>query len=129
MRILNFIVPEYLRGDPFIISLHKQFTKSGTLTKRQTDALEDALEIELDFFGWDIPVPEERREDFEKLLAKYRRNRFRCTKNKNRCVRAMNSIIDGVPCQSLIDSALGSNFLSRGYNRYNRYNSYNKGYK
>ena len=126
MRILNFIVPEYLRDDPFIISLHKQFTKSGTLTKRQTDALEDALEIELDFFGWDIPVPEKHRYDFEQLLAKYRRNRFRSTRNKNKCIRAMNSIIDGAPCQSLIDSALGSNFLSRGYNRYN---SYNKGYK
>ena len=126
MRILNFIVPKYLRGDPFIVSLHEQFTKSGVLTKRQTDALEYALGIELDFFGWDAQVPEENRADFEKLLAKYRRNRFRCTKNKNRCVRAMNSIIDGAPCQSLIDSALGSNFLSRGYNRFN---SYNKGYK
>ena len=127
MRILNFIVPEYLRDDPFIISLHKQFTKSGTLTKKQTDALEDALEIELDFFGWDIPVPEEHREDFEQLLAKYRRNRFRSTKNKNKCIRAMNSIIDGVPNQSLIDDSLGRyNFFSRGYNRYN---SYNKGYK
>ena len=126
MRILNFIVPEYLRDDPFINSLHKQFAKSGALTKKQTDALEDALEIELDFFGWDIPVPEERREDFEKLLAKYRRNRFRSTRNKNMCVRAMNSIIDGVPDRSLIDDSLGRNFFGRGYNRYN---SYNKGYK
>ena len=82
MRILNFIVPKYLRGDPFIISLHKQFTKSGVLTKKQTDALEDALEIELDFYGWDVPVPEENRADFEELLAKFHRNRFRNTKNK-----------------------------------------------
>ena len=49
MQILNFTIPKYLRDDPFIISLHKQFTKSGVLTKKQTDALEDALEIELDF--------------------------------------------------------------------------------
>lgn len=128
MRILDFIVPEYLRDNTFIISLHKQFTKSGVLTKRQVDALEDALEIELDFYGWDIPVPEEHLEDFEKLLAKFR-NRFHGTKTKNRCIRAMNSIIDGVPCQSLIDSALGRQFFTRGYSRYNRYNSYNKGYK
>lgn len=126
MRILNFTVPKYLRGDPFIISLHKQFTKSGVLTKKQTDALEDALEIELDFYGWDVPVPEENRADFEQLLAKFRRNRFLNTKNKNRCIRAMNSIIDGWPRQSLIDSALDRIFFSPGYNPYN---SYNKGYK
>lgn len=126
MQILNFTVPKYLRGDPFIISLHKQFTKSGVLTKKQTDALEDALEIELDFYGWDVPVPEGHRVDFEELLAKFRRNRFRNTKNKNRCIRAMNSIIDGAPSQSLIDSSLGRNFFNRGYNPYN---SYNKGYK
>ena len=126
MRILNFIVPKYLQDDPFIISLHKQFTKSGVLTKKQTDALEDALEIELDFYGWDAPVPEEHRVDFEELLAKFRRNRFRNTKNKNRCIRAMNSIVDGVPNQRLIYSSLGRGFFSRSYNRYN---SYNKGYK
>lgn len=126
MRILDFIVPEYLRDNTFIISLHKQFTKHGTLTKKQVDALEDALEIELDFYGWDVPVPEEHREDFEKLLAKFRRNRFHGTKTKNRCIRAMHSIIDGVPDRGLIDSALGRQFFTRGYNRYN---SYNKGYK
>ena len=126
MRILNFTVPKYLRCDPFIISLHKQFTKSGVLTKKQTTALEDALEIELDFYGWDAPVPEEHRADFEELLAKFRRNGFLKTKNKNRCIRAMNSIIDGAPSQSLIDSSLGRNFFNRGYNHYN---SYNKGYK
>lgn len=123
MRILDFIVPEYLRDNTFIISLHKQFTKHGTLTKKQVDALEDALEIELDFYGWDMPVPEEHREDFEELLAKFRRNRFLRTKNKNKCIRAMNSIIDGVPCQRLINSSLGRGFFNRGYNRYN------KGYK
>lgn len=124
MRILDFTVPEYLRGDPFINSLHKQFIKSGVLSKKQVDALEDALEIELDFYGWDIPVPEEHREDFEKLLAKFRRNRFRGTKTKNRCIRAMNSIIDGVPRQSLIDGALGRQFFIHGYSRYNRNNRY-----
>lgn len=126
MQILNFTVPKYLRCDPFIISLHKQFTKSGVLTKKQTDALEDALEIELDFYGWDVPVPEENRADFEELLAKFRRNRFRNTKNKNRCIRAMNSIIDGAPRQILIDSSLGRISFIPGYNRFN---SYNKGYK
>lgn len=126
MQILNFTVPKYLRGDPFIINLHKQFTKSGVLTKKQTVALEDAIGIELDFYGWDAAVPEEHRLDFEQLLAKFRRNRFRNTKNKNRCIRAMNSIIDGAPAQSLIDYSLGRNFFSPGYNFYN---SYNKGYK
>ena len=124
MQILNFTVPKYLRGDPFIISLHKQFTKSGVLTKKQTVALEDAIGIELDFYGWDAPVPEENRADFEELLAKFRRNGFRDA--KNRCIRAMNSIIDGAPAQSLIDCSLGRNFFSPGYNLYN---SYNKGYK
>lgn len=126
MQILDFLVPEYLRDNTFIISLHKQFIKHGTLTKKQTDALEDALEIELDFYGWDVPVPEEHREDFEKLLAKFRRNGFHTIKSKNRCIRAMNSIIDGAPSQSLIDSSLGRGFFNRGYNLYN---SYNKGYK
>lgn len=126
MRILDFIVPEYLRDDPFIISLHKQFTKHGTLTKKQTDALEDALEIELDFYGWDMPVPEEHREDFEELLAKFRRNRFHTIKGKNKCIRAMNSIIDGNPNRVLINNSLGRGFFNRSYNRYN---SYNKGYK
>jgi hypothetical protein len=126
VRILDFIVPEYLRDNTFIISLHKQFTKSGTLTKKQVDALEDALEIELDFYGCNIPVPEEHLEDFEKLLAKFRRNRFHTIKSKNKCIRAMNSIIDGVPDRCLINNSLGRGFFNRGYNRYN---SYNKGYK
>ena len=114
MQILNFTIPKYLRDDPFIISLHKQFTKSGVLTKKQTAALEDALEIELDFYGWDAPVPEENRADFEELLAKFRRNGFRDA--KNRCIRAMNSIIDGAPSQSLIDNALDRDFFNSGYN-------------
>lgn len=114
MQILSYFVPHHLRSNSFLQSLHLQFQKTVSYPKKQSDALEDALEIELDFYGWDIPV----QEDFTKLLKKFRRNRFKSIKSiKNKCVRAMNSIIAGEPRQDLIDDVLGRNFTVGGYYR------------
>lgn len=105
MQILSYFVPHHLRTNFLIRNLHLQFQYTGKLSQAQTEVLEDVLEIELDFYGWDIPVQEDQHEDFTKLLKKFRRNRFKSVKNK--CVRAMNSIIAGEHRQDLIDDVLG----------------------
>lgn len=120
MFILDYIIPKDLQSNNFIQSLHAQFEEKGELSKRQKFALEDMLEIELDFFGWEFkpdPSNEDICEEWDILISKLTRNRFRKVKNKNKCIRALESIIYGQPDQRLIDDALGRNFDYR-YRRY-----------
>lgn len=122
MEICTLIIPKKLQTNPFIVSLHKQYTQKGKLTINQLWALEDMLEIRLDFFEWDFKLdPEsvdyiEMKENWDQLIAKLNRDRFRKNKNRNKCVRALMSIVEGQPKCGLIDEALG-----RGFNPYYRY--------
>lgn len=118
MVILSYIIPKSLQSNDFVKSLHKQFEEKGQLSIRQTEALVDMLEIDLDFFEWDAKCLDENyQDDFEKLMAKMKRNRFRKVKTRNKCIRAIESIIEGKPRPSLIADALGENFQYR-YRRY-----------
>jgi len=109
MKIANFIIPKSLQSNDFIKSVHKQFQEKGELSKKQVWVLADVLEIEEDFYEWNhIPTIEEQT--YEELKAKLIRNRFRKTKNRNKCIRAMYSIIDEKPDYALINDALGLNF-------------------
>lgn len=109
MKIMSFIIPVDLRSNDFIKSLHKQFEEKGELSKRQVWALADVLEIEEEFYEWDYnPTIEES--SYEELKAKLKRNRFRKIKNRNKCIRAMHSIINGKPEYRLINDALGLNY-------------------
>jgi tRNA U34 5-carboxymethylaminomethyl modifying GTPase MnmE/TrmE len=113
MVILSYIIPKDLQKNSFVQSLHKQFEEKGELSRRQTHALEDILEIELDFFGWSFEPPKEDEhicQEWDLLLAKMTRNRFRKIKNKNKCIRAMETIINGEPNYGMINDALGRNF-------------------
>jgi len=111
MKIFDFIIPKDLQTNGFILSLHEQLEKKGKLSFKQIWALEDMLEIEYDFYGWDfVPENEEIKEDWDKLIAKLKRNRFRSNKNRNKCIRALESIIDDDPIHWLIDEALGKNY-------------------
>lgn len=113
MQIMSFIIPKDLRSHNFIQSLHAQFDKTKVLSYKQICALKDILEIDEEFFNWDYECQDEHwKDDYQKLKEKLIRNRFRSIKNKNKCVRAMQSVIDGCPNNSLIDDALGRNFTT-----------------
>jgi len=107
MQIGTYYIPLKLHENEFVKSLSSQFEKTGRLSQKQLNALEDILEIDVDFFGSDYEIADL---DFELLLAKYKRNRFKNIWTRNRCVRAMNSIINGNKNQELVDLALNKNF-------------------
>lgn len=117
MKILSYIIPKQLQINTFVQSLHKQYTEKGKLSIRQQDALEDILEIVLDFYDWDFKPNEELQEDWDNLIAKLTRNRFRVNKNRNKCIRALESIIEGEPRWDVINDALGKNY-NYGYRRW-----------
>ena len=118
MKILSYIIPKQLQKNHFVQSLHKQFEEKGKLSPKQAEALEDILEITLDFYDWKYePKNEELQEDWDNLLAKLTRNRFRSVKNRNKCIRALESIIAEMPRWDLIDEALGKNY-NYGYRRW-----------
>lgn len=117
MKILTFTIPKELQSNSFMISLFTQFTRDGKLSKKQSCALQDMLEIDEEFYNWDYTCTNERfAYDYNALLAKLNKDRFRSVKTKNRCIRAMQSIIDEKPDTYLIDEALGR-IDYRGYRR------------
>ena len=120
MVIHDYIVPKGLQENPFVQSLKRQYDTKGELSNKQLIALEDLLEISLDFYEWDHrPDPDsEFFEDYFLLLDKLKRNRFRKTKNRNKCIRALENIILGKGSCQEIDTALGRNF--NPYHRYGR---------
>jgi hypothetical protein len=118
MKILSFFIPKELQCNEFIKSLHMQVhNKGGVLSTRQMNALKDILEIDEEFFDWDYRCLDERYAgDYNDLKNKLIRNRFRSIKGKNKCVRAMNSIIAGKPDYYAIEDSLGR-ISYRGYRR------------
>ena len=126
MKILNYIIPEEFKNEPFIISLHKQFKSKGKLSIKQTYALQDIIGVEVDFYAHDFKEINEKllddnpylQDDFNELRAKLERNRFRATKGRNKCVRALQSIIDEKPNAELINDALGRNYFSNYHRRW-----------
>ena len=120
MQILGYFIPQEFRDMDFIQSLALQLREKGKLSPKQQNALLDVIGVELDFWAWDLDpdtIDEEFREDYILLLKKYRRNRFRAPKGRNRCIRAMLGVIDGHGDQDAIDTALGRNF---DHNRHNQ---------
>jgi hypothetical protein len=90
--------------------------KGGKLSAKQFNALKDALDIEEDFYRWDYECKDtnEYASDYSDLKAKLIRNKFKSVKGRNKCIRAMQSIIDGTPNYYLIEDAL-SRVDWRGY--------------
>lgn len=121
MKILNYIIPIHLQNNNFLHSLTAQLDQKGSLSRKQIDALEDILEIRLDFFLWDAVCPseifEEYGNDFNELMEKMKRNRFKSNRSRNRCIRCIESIVDGAPNSNLIEDALGRSFRY-GYRRF-----------
>lgn len=109
MKILSFFIPKELQSNTFVISLHAQFIARGNLSPRQINALKDILDIDEDFYEWDYECKDtnDYAGDYSDLKAKLIRNRFRSVKGKNKCIRAMQSIINGQPNNRLIAEALG----------------------
>lgn len=116
MRILSYIVPKELQGNDFIRSLHRQYKSKGELTKRQTWALRDMLDIDEDFYDWDFvcKIPGVSG-NYDDIMTKLKRNKFRATKGRNKCIRALQSIVDGKVDNHLIAEALGKGFNHRRY--------------
>ena len=111
MQIMNYIIPKSLQKNNFLLSLKDQYENKGKLSPKQIWALEDILEIELDFFDWNATCPlEDCQDEFDKLMAKMKRNRFRKIKNRNKCIRAIESILNENVNWALVNDALGLNF-------------------
>jgi hypothetical protein len=108
MKILSYYIPMALQKNEFLKSLHEQFhNKGGKLSPRQLCALKDVLDIEEDFYSWDYKCINDRyRNDYELLKSKLIADRFKTVKGRNKCIRAMQSIIDGKPDFYLIEDAL-----------------------
>ena len=111
MKILTYIIPKDVQSLGFIQSVAAQFEEKGKISPKQEAALRDIIGIEEDFFHWDYdPKGKEAEEQYNTLYAKLKRDRFRKTKNRNKCVRALTSIAEGKPRWDLINDALGLNF-------------------
>lgn len=107
MKILSFFIPKELQSNTFVISLHAQFIARGNLSPRQINSLKDILDIEEDFYDWEYKCENENSGDYSDLKDKLVKNRFRSVKGRNKCIRAMQSIINGTPNYQLINEALG----------------------
>ena len=116
MKILSYYVPKNLQSNEFIRSLHQQVNvKDGKLSIRQMNALKDMLDIDEEFYNWDYECKDENSGNYNDLKNKLIRNRFKTVKGKNKCIRAMESIIIGKPDHYLIQEALGMNFKPSRY--------------
>lgn len=116
MRILSYIVPKELQGNEFIRSLHLQYKSKGELTKRQTWALRDMLDIDEDFYNWDFVCKNPNISGaYDDIMTKLKRNKFRTAKGRNKCIRALQSIVDNKADNYLIAEALGTGFNPRRY--------------
>lgn len=117
MMIYDYIIPQELQTNSFIVSLNRQFKECGKLTPRQYEALQDMLDIDLDFYT-DIKyeINENYINDYTQLINKLKKTNFRKAKTKNNCIRAIQSIIEGKPRFSLIMGILvGYNYRRRRY--------------
>jgi len=110
MKIMNYIIPESLQNNDFIKSLSAQHDEKGDLSKKQIEALENMIGISLEYYHYDFVPTENTPSEYHDLLAKLKRNRFKKEKNRNTCIRALNSIVSGNPRWDLINTATGANF-------------------
>lgn len=119
MMIYDYIIPQELQTNSFIVSLNRKFKECGKLTPRQYEALQDMLDIDLDLdFYTDIKyeINENYINDYTQLINKLKKTNFRKAKTKNNCIRAIQSIIEGKPRFSLIMGILvGYNYRRRRY--------------
>lgn len=116
MKILSYIIPKALQNNAFMRSLEQQCKTKGELSTRQVWALRDMLDIDEEFFDWDYRCLNElHQENYKDLKNKLKRDKFRSVKGKNKCIRAMQSIIDGKPDHYLIREALGLDYQPRRY--------------
>ena len=109
MKILDYYIPLHLQENNFFQSLHSQYEKSGKLSCKQIFALENYLGIEKDFFDWNTPIPESQehfKSKLEELKNKLKKDRFIYAANKNKCIKAIMSILNNSPDSFLIDSVL-----------------------
>lgn len=108
MKILSYYIPRDLQNNVFLRSLHEQVhSKGGKLSTKQLNALKDALDIEEDFYNWDYKCTNDNYvNDYELLKSKLIADRFKTVKGRNKCIRAMSSIIIGAPDYYLIEDAL-----------------------
>ena len=107
MKILDYIIPQKHQDNSFILSLLAYAEKNGKLTENQEIALRDCIDIEDDFFEYDVtPKNGKFLQDFNELKEKLARNRFKSIRNKNKCIRGIQSILNNKPNYGLIDKAL-----------------------
>lgn len=115
-EILDYIIPKSLQSNNFIKSLYLQYKKTGKLSERQIEGLRNILDIDNDFLVSGLEFPEALKDsevlkqDFEKLKRKYLNNKFKKAKNKNRCEKAIRSIINQQPDYGLIDEILNPDY-------------------
>jgi len=109
MKILNYYIPKDKQSDRFIMSFKAQIDSGKNLSRRQIEVLEDNLEIELDFFNHHFVPLNKYKSIWDQILEKVNKNRFVKIKNKNRCIRALHSIMDGRPDNKNIDIILDRN--------------------
>ena len=110
MEILGYIIPKSLETNDFIRSIYEQ-SKKKDLTLKQNEAFLDIIGYEEDFFEFDFPCPQDMivqglNVDFDSLKEKLKRDRFRKTSTKNKCIRALKSIIYSSPRYGIIDEVL-----------------------
>lgn len=117
MEILGYIVDDSFKGNAFVMSVHKQVQDGRNLSLKQVEAIENILEIELDFFDFEFTLSEDHKwfDEFSTIREKLFKNNFRKVKPKNNCIRAIQSIIDDNPRELLIDQIINPQ------NHYSRY--------
>lgn len=105
MEIMGYSIPVEFQSNNFICSLFDQFETKGTLSKKQVEALENVIGVELEFNDFDFTVSKDHEcfNALNTLMKKLKANRFRKVKTRNDCIRAVKSIIDGSPRWQLID--------------------------
>jgi hypothetical protein len=111
MIINGYIIPLEAQKNSFIRSLMRQVERGRELTPKQIDALEDTIGVELEFTRWDYDIRADQMQlnyisIYENLIEKLRENRFRKTRTRNACIRALNSIVDQNVSWHYIEKAL-----------------------
>lgn len=106
MHIMNYYIPEDLRDNPFLLCLYRQENDGGEFSYRQIEELQDIIGISLDYWHYDVYHVENSQDDFDALLKKLKSNKFKNVNGRgagrNRCIRALNSLVENNPRRSLI---------------------------
>jgi len=108
MEIMGYMVANQFKVNSFVVSIYNQIQEGKELLLKQKEAIENILEIELDFFDFEFTLPENHEYyiRFNELRLKLYKNNFRKVKPKNNCIRAIQSIINDEPRLDLINQVL-----------------------